>query len=163
RDPERAELTLLLTAVAIGVVERVERGLAGRADELVLRCAASLGGVQELLVLLVGGDPSLNPCHDYSLLPYEVRQHLADQPAVAARTGAGAAAVAGFGAAAGAGFGAAAAAAGAGLGAAAVAAGAGAAGAGAAGAGAVVGAGVCGTGAPCASRRTGFMTMIIER
>src|SRR6266545_2927053 len=85
RDPERAELTLLLAAVAVGVVQRVERRLAGGADELVLCPAASFGGAQELLVLLVGCDPALYPCHAFSLLPYEVRQHLADQPEVASR------------------------------------------------------------------------------
>src|SRR6185503_7005038 len=63
RDPQRAELRLPLPAVAIGVVQRMERRLAGGTDELVLRPAASLSLFEELLVLLVSGDPALDSCH----------------------------------------------------------------------------------------------------
>src|SRR6185503_3120512 len=63
RDPQRAELRLPLPAVAIGVVQRMERRLAGGTDELVLRPAASLSLFEELLVLLVSGDPALDSRH----------------------------------------------------------------------------------------------------
>src|SRR4029077_19359250 len=59
-DPQGAELALARATIAIGVRQRVDRGLAGRADELALRATAALGLAEELLVLLVRGNAALH-------------------------------------------------------------------------------------------------------
>jgi hypothetical protein len=54
-------LRLARAAVAVRVREGVDRGFAGRTDELALGAAATFGLVQELLVLAVRGHAALHP------------------------------------------------------------------------------------------------------
>ena len=66
-DPQRAELALAVLAVAVGVLHRlVDRGLGG-ADGVLAAAEIALGGLQNLLVLGVGGNAPLDACHRSNL------------------------------------------------------------------------------------------------
>src|SRR2546426_3800974 len=81
-DPERPELPLASTAIAVRVAQGVHRRFAGRTYELVLRGATALGLREQLLVLLVCGNAALDPRHP--LAPYlQVRKQLADELQIA--------------------------------------------------------------------------------
>src|SRR5215213_3850461 len=66
-DPEGAELSLLLSAVAVGVAHRAFRGLLGRLVELAAAAASALGGLHDLLFSGVVGDTVFDAGHGLSL------------------------------------------------------------------------------------------------
>src|SRR6476620_5441017 len=63
-DPQLTHLALALLAVACRIGERVEERFAGRLDQLRTGTAATLGGLEQPLVSLVGGDAPLDSCHE---------------------------------------------------------------------------------------------------
>src|SRR5690242_16434642 len=63
-DPQLAHLALALLAITRRVGERVEERFAGRLDQLRSGAAATLGGLEQALVPLVGGDAPLDSCHE---------------------------------------------------------------------------------------------------
>ncbi len=62
-DPERAEIALAALAVAVGILHRLVDGLLGDADGILAAAVKTLGGLQNFLVLGVGGNASFYTCH----------------------------------------------------------------------------------------------------
>src|SRR5690606_15890034 len=78
--PEGAEVTLARLAVAIGVLHRLLDRLLGDADGVLAAAVKTLGGFQDLLVLCVGGDASLDACHVVISLKRLIRRAEAQRP-----------------------------------------------------------------------------------
>ena len=79
-DPQRAELALALTAVAVGVLTGLDDGLIGDAEHTAAGTVVTLGLVQDLLVAGVGDDAAFDSWHGLGLVKTArsgVRQHLA--------------------------------------------------------------------------------------
>ena len=62
-DPEGAEGALLTLAVAILILQRLLDGLLGDADRVLAAAIVALGGLQNFLVLGMGGNAALYACH----------------------------------------------------------------------------------------------------
>src|SRR5690606_11179443 len=62
-DPQSAELTLLLTAVTVGVLAGLDHRLLGNAEYARTRTVVAFGEFQNLLVTTTGDDATLNTSH----------------------------------------------------------------------------------------------------
>ena len=62
-DPQRAEGALLGLAVAILILQRLLDGLLGDPDRVLAAAIVTLGGLQNFLVLGMGGNAALYACH----------------------------------------------------------------------------------------------------
>jgi hypothetical protein len=62
-DPERAESALPVLAVAVGVLQALFDRLLGDADGVLAPAIKALGGLQNLLVLGMGGDAPFDAGH----------------------------------------------------------------------------------------------------
>src|SRR5690606_15980844 len=63
RDPQGAEIALLLAAIAIGILPGLDDGLVGRAEDLAAGVVITLGLGQDLLVPASGDDAAFDSCH----------------------------------------------------------------------------------------------------
>src|SRR5262249_3065044 len=77
RDPQRAELALLLPAVAVGVLPRLHHRFLGDTVDVLAPAAETLRLAENLLVALARRYVSLYPWHGALLA--RVRQHVADR------------------------------------------------------------------------------------
>src|SRR5690606_31007422 len=62
-DPQSAEIALPILAIAIGVLQRLLDSLLGNTDRIFAAAIETLGGLQNFLVLGMGGNAPLNTCH----------------------------------------------------------------------------------------------------
>src|SRR5580693_3158630 len=72
-DPQRPEGALLPLAVAEGVLVCLLDRLLGDADRILAPAVIALGGLEDLLVLGMGGDAAFDACHESSPLSDEKR------------------------------------------------------------------------------------------
>src|SRR5690606_31300776 len=68
-DPQAPELPLAVAPVPVGIRQRLEYLLVGRAERLALAAPVALGQLQDLLMAAPGDDASLYPRHLYRTSP----------------------------------------------------------------------------------------------
>src|SRR5246127_663881 len=68
RDPQRAELALVLPPVAVGILAGLDHGLLGCAIDLAAGVVIALRLAQDFLVTAPGRHATLHSCHEYSRL-----------------------------------------------------------------------------------------------
>src|SRR5690606_28055956 len=84
RNPQGAEMALLLLAAAVGVLQGLGDGLLGNAEDLAAGVVVALGLADDFLVTAARRDTTLDSCHFLS--PHKYGSMRSRRPASSART-----------------------------------------------------------------------------